>query len=70
MILVHEKTEVPAKVGDKLTSFRGEPVTLVDWCEPRTSNSTGRVTVNEDSGQRAGSYYPSVYGLKFVEEQQ
>lgn len=55
------------EVGDSVTGFRGEHATVVGWQEPRHAGSTGRVYVRE--GTYESSYYPSVYNLKWKEQE-
>lgn len=64
MQLIHSNTKEPAHVGDALTTFRGEPVTLVGSQEPRHSGSTGRIIVQDADGH-ANSFYPGVCGLEW-----
>lgn len=61
MVLV-DKNDKPVNVGDELTDFRGDKLTLTGWAAPpRDSGSTGRIFTSK------GSFYPSVCNLKFIE---
>lgn len=62
MQLVRTDTRKPVKLGDTLTSFRGEAVELVGIIKPHKPESTGRVIV-QGGGQ--GQYFPSVFGLEW-----
>jgi len=63
MQLIHEKTRLPVKVGDTVTSFRGEE-TVIRWIEePHKPASTGRVYVSKESTDMQAAYFPSVFGL-------
>ena len=61
MKLIYRKTETEVKCGDIAHTFRGEPVVVTGWQEPRHEGSTGRVYVRDMSerGFEQG-YYPSV----------
>ena len=67
MKLVYEKTGVEVKCGEVAFDFRGDPVYIEGWEEPRHAGSTGRVYVKEmnDSGCSCG-YYPSVIGAVWI----
>lgn len=65
LVLVSEKNGRRVRVGETVTTFRGEQAKLVRTEWPRHSGSTGRVYIEED-GQLNG-YYPSVIGAKWVE---
>lgn len=68
MRLINEKTGNEVKTGEVVHDFRGEAAIITGWQEPRHSASTGRVHVKEMNEQGfTGEYYPSVYGLKWVE---
>jgi len=55
--LVTENDMQPVSLNDPIENFRGEPDVLKNATCPRHGGSTGRVN----------NYYPSVYGLKWVE---
>ena len=61
MKLIHNNTSQDVKIGDRVTSFRGEEMTVTGIEAPRHSASTGRVYVNNGQG-----YYPSVFGLSWI----
>ena len=68
MKLINEKTGNEVKTGAVVHCFRGEAAIVTGWAQPRHSGSTGRVYVREMNEQGfTGEYYPSVYGLKWVE---
>jgi hypothetical protein len=54
------------KIGDRVTTFRGEHGTLIGIEKPHKPSSTGRVTVRMDSGYES-SFYPSVIGAEWIE---
>lgn len=58
--LIH-KDGSAVQEGDEVTDFRGDTAIVRGWQYPVHSNSTGRVDTDE------GSYYPSVYELKWSE---
>lgn len=68
MKLIKETTGEEVKTGAVVHDFRGDAAIVTGWAQPRHSGSTGRVYVKE-MGDRGftGEYYPSVYGLKWVE---
>ncbi len=67
MKLVYENTGVEVQSGDVAHTFRGDPVIVEGWSEPRHTGSTGRVYIKEmrDHGC-SGEYYPSVIGAVWV----
>lgn len=68
MKLIKETTGVEVKTGEVVHDFSGEAAIVTGWAQPRHSGSTGRVYVKEMGEQGfTGEYYPSVYGLKWVE---
>ncbi len=61
--LLH-KDGTPAKVGDKITSFRDEPYILAGW----PNNGRNAVWVrspDEPADAQTREYYPSVFDLKW-----
>ena len=62
-ILINQLDNEPVRIGDSITDFRGEVTTLAGGEPPRSAASTGRVTT-----PCGGSYYPSVYNLKWVRQ--
>ena len=68
MRLIKETTGVEVKSGDVVHCFKGQAAIVTGWAMPKHSGSTGRVHVKEmkENGFEMG-YYPSVYGLKWVE---
>jgi hypothetical protein len=69
MYLIYEDTNEPVNTGDIARTFRGEPVIVTGWQEPRHSGSTGRVHVQSmDESKWHQSFYPSVCGMKWVGE--
>jgi hypothetical protein len=68
MRLIKETTGVEVKTGAVVHDFRGKAAIVTSWALPDHTGSTGRVHIKE-IGERGftGEYYPSVYGLKWVE---
>ena len=64
MKLINSTTNREVKIGDTVTSFRGEKYEVHSWSIPHNEGSTGRMYVRE--GKLKGSYYPSVFNCKFV----
>jgi hypothetical protein len=62
LVLYHKTSGIPVKIGDHVTSFRGEEATVLDIVPPRHEGSTGRVYTE------LGAHYPSVYDLHWIEE--
>lgn len=68
MKLIREKTGEIVNVGDIAHDFRGKAAIITGWALPKTYGSTGRVYIKEMNDQGfTGEYYPSVYGMKWVE---
>ena len=64
MKLINSTTNREVKIGDTVTSFRGEKYEVHSWSIPHNEGSTGRMYVKQ--GKLEGSYYPSVFNCKFV----
>lgn len=68
MRLIKETTGEEVKTGAVVHCFRGKAAIVTGWAQPSHEGSTGRVYVREMNEQGfTGEYYPSVYGLKWVE---
>lgn len=68
MRLVRESTGEEVKTGEVVHDFRGKAAILTSWALPKSPASTGRVYIKEMNERGlTGEYYPSVYGLKWVE---
>jgi hypothetical protein len=62
--LIRTADNTDVKVGDKVTSFRGEVATVTGW--PTTG--WNRVWVKWDMDEDGtGEYFPNVFDLKLVE---
>lgn len=62
----------PLKVGDLVTTFRGEIGVLTGWREPAHSGSTGRVYVSDvgsEYHEYAHEWFPSVIDAHWEEVQ-
>lgn len=59
MILRYEDGK-RVQVGDKATTFRGEPVTVTQIEKPHKSSSTGRVYVAIEGETYTRSFFPGV----------
>jgi len=53
-----QKAGEPVAIGDKVLTFRGEPVEVTGIFAPTHAGSTGRVEISEDGHSRL--VYPSV----------
>lgn len=60
MRLINAQQE-EVKAGDTVTSFRGEPATVISMTPPHKPGSTGRVYTT------LGEHFPGVYDLKWVQ---
>lgn len=67
MKLINTETGLEVKVGDEVTTFRGEKFILDSIVEPHKPSSTGKVYVTGDDFRRG--FYPSVIGCKIVGHQ-
>ena len=65
--LVSNKTGAEIKVGDTVTTFRGEPHILMSFDHGTTPSSTGRVYVSYGLDDFRQAFYPSVIDAKIVE---
>jgi len=66
MKLINSTTKKEIKVGDEVTTFRGEKAVLRGSEEPKHPASSGRVYVRFDGHDYDMSYFPSVIGAEFV----
>jgi len=66
-VLVYEDTRVPVQIGDKVVDFRGSKAVVVAIEPPRHSGSTGRVHIKESKSGPVMTYFPSVYGMKWLD---
>lgn len=64
--LIDDKTGEERKVGDTVTTFKGEEVTITD-IRPATGGSTGRVYCKVPGQPWSREWFPSVIGCRFVE---
>jgi hypothetical protein len=67
--LINEKTGEEIQVGDTLTTFRGERVTLIGVQPPHKPEATGKV-VCEDRNHRDSVWYANVVGCRFERAKQ
>lgn len=67
MKLVYERNGNEVQAGDIAHTFRGEPVIVTGWQEPRSEASTGRVyCTSMDESKWQNAWYPSVIGAKWI----
>jgi len=59
MNLIHSKSKKTVKVGETITSFRGEKYTVVSMTKPLHACSTGRIVVKNE--HRECEFFPSVF---------
>lgn len=68
LILVN-KDDVPVKIGDTVTDFRGDSTTLVGWAPPYHPQDNlyrgAKVFVKDKPIDTESEYYPSVFDLHF-----
>ena len=62
--LIEKATEREVELGEVIIDFRGLTGPLEDATPPRFEGSSGRVR------SEGAEYYPSVYGLAWVKEEQ
>ena len=65
LVLVSEKNERKIRVGEIVTTFRGETAKLKSVERPRHPGSTGRVYLDVNGSMHG--YYPGVIGAKWKE---
>ena len=72
LVLVHAIDLKPAEIGETVMDFNGESWILVGSEVPYKPSSTGRIHVRRPEGDRMTerSFFPSVCGLKWVDENQ
>lgn len=70
MKLYHKATNRPVRRGDSVTDFRGEHATVIDWHPPHKTASSGRIEVDYTDAGNGGSYYPSVFGCEFRDNEE
>lgn len=67
--LINKETGKEVKVGDTVTTFRGEKAVLEGFREPHKSSSSGKVIVKFEGAEWGNEYYPSVIGCEIVDHQ-
>lgn len=65
MVAFSIESGLPVTAGDTVTSFRGEPATLIMPSQPTIPGKSGKVVVEwaDRSGSR-DEYYANVFGLR------
>jgi hypothetical protein len=69
-VLVHKDTKIAVHEGEQVIDFRGDTAVVTDAQFPQSPNSTGRVYVRPEGEQYTQGYYPSVFGLVWVPEEE
>jgi hypothetical protein len=70
MRLINTKTNKPVVTGE-VVHHKGQPAFVTGWQIPQHAGSTGRVYVQHMTDERSHrEYFPSVYGLEWVEDAQ
>lgn len=65
--LIKSNTGATVNVGDRVTSFRGDAATVLEWIDPKHRGSTGRIVVQMHDNNNRESYYPSVFDCEIVD---
>jgi len=77
MKLVYIETKKPVHIGDEF-QYRhhnapahapSETLIVTEIMKPRHGGSTGRVYADKDGRNGCGGYYPSVYGMEWIERE-
>ena len=68
MRLILERTGEPIRIGDGVTSFRGEAYIVTGGEPPRHEGSTGRIWVREAGTPNETEFFPGVFECKWVED--
>jgi hypothetical protein len=66
--LIDKKTRREIKTGDKVTDFRGIRWTLEGFTPPVSTNSTGRVFLQDADGE-ISQFYPGVIDAMIIDDQ-
>lgn len=70
LTLMDKRTGEPLRVGQKVTTFRGETGVLEGWTEPRHPEDNlsigARVQVKLDGDSHTSYWFPGVINAKFV----
>lgn len=64
--LVLAATGEEVKIGDRVTTFRGESGVVTAMQEPQHPGSTGRVSFKQDGQQSSSEFYPGVINAEWV----
>ncbi len=64
-VLIDSATGKRLKVGDTVTTFRGEKLVLTDMTPPHKRGSTGRVYVKKAGAARGREYFPGVINAEW-----
>lgn len=62
--LVNKETGQIINVGDRVTSFRGDIGTVIEWIDPKHRGSTGRIVVQMHDKNSRESFYPGVFNCE------
>lgn len=68
MKLVYANSLKPVAIGDNVTTFNGEPVTVTNIIPPHKPESTGRVTLKSTGGWDS-SFFPGVIGAVWIDRE-
>lgn len=69
MLVLKHSDGRTVKEGDEAKTFRGEPVIITGWQQPRHAASSGRVNVRyKDSPGSEMEFYPGVCNLHWNKE--
>lgn len=70
MKLIHTKTLQPVKIGDAVTSFKGDKATIAHFLPPHKPSSSGHVSVKyTDRNTMDGYNYVGVWGLEWIDRE-
>ena len=69
MRLVYKVTGKEVKVGDIVTTFRGDKCEVKYFRPPHKSSSSGKVTVQLEGSNLSMEYYVSVIGAEWIERE-
>lgn len=65
MKLIHKINNQEVREGDKVTDFQGETGIVLGWTKPDSPATTGRITVEQLSGEEHHCY-PAVYFCEWI----
>ncbi len=66
MNLIYKNTQKEVKVGDEVTTFRGEKARVTFFRQPASPASSGKISIKMNGEDYENEYYVSVIGAEWI----